>query len=242
MKRVMPFLFVLLIALTGCVDIDIATKIDRDGSGMQTWQFETSALVASQLKEFIQNDPYFQKLPGKIQEQFREGKYELTWEVPFKDIKELEENWHLYHFETRGLFRKRYSYSEVWDVTNGSRLKELNKKVGSLVPITVKVSVAVPGNIVDSNADRTEGNVAYWDIPVNELASAKTLTIHSEEWNRALLLIAGVILFFALIGVAVVGLLSMRKPKVAGAATVCASCGNVLPSGSTFCNRCGAKV
>lgn len=247
MKRVYRVcLVVLILALTGCVDIDIHTKINQDGTGVQRWSFHTSALIADKIKKEIQNDPYFQKLPGTVQEEFKDGDYLLTWEAPFQNVAELEGGWHAVHFEKHGVFRKRYSYSEVWTLKSGTRLDEINKKWGGLVPLTVKTTVELPGKIEESNADLVQDNAATWNIRLDDLTPSKTLRVQTVEWNLRLLVPLVLIVGLGLIGVLVAVLLSMKRSSssraVAPATSVCPHCSRPVPAGSSFCNGCGAKL
>lgn len=238
-------LAILIFTLAGCVDIDIKTKINRDGTGTQRWSFTTSALIGDKLKKEIENDPYFRRLPGTFQEEFKEGDYILNWETPFQNVSELEGGWHAVHFEKHGLFRKTYSYSEVWELKSGTRLDEINKRWGSLVPLTLKTTIELPGKIVDSNADVVQDNAATWNIRLNELTPAKTLRLQTVEWNLRLLIPLGVILLLGLIGVLVAMVLSLKKTRslpVAAVSYTCSNCNRPVPPGSAFCNSCGTKL
>jgi hypothetical protein len=246
MRRVSRLCFaILILTLAGCVDIDIRTKINRDGGGVQRWGFTTSALIGDKIKKEILNDPYFQKLPGKIQEEYKEGDYILTWQAPFQNVSELERGWHAVHFEKRGVFRNVYSYSEVWELKSGTRLDEINKKWGALVPLTVKTTIELPGRIVDSNADLVQDNAATWNIRLNDLTPARTLRLQTVEWNLRLLIPLVVIVGLGLIGVLVAVLLSMKKSPsraITAVTSVCSNCNRPVPPGSAFCNGCGAKL
>src|SRR3990172_4516935 len=112
MKRTFASIL-LVLSLSGCVDIDLHTRVGQDGSGVQHWQFTTTALLAGQIRQRIERDPLFRKKNAKISEQFKEGDFILTVEIPFGQVLELNANDHQVDFEKTGLFRKTYTYTKT---------------------------------------------------------------------------------------------------------------------------------
>jgi len=242
MKRVISFVCIVLalFALAGCVDIQINTIVHPDGSGSQSWKFTTTALLANQIKQQLDKDSFFRKLRPKITEEFKEGDYILGAEIPFKDVTELQNGRHIFRFEKKGIFKRTYFYTESWEQAVDDK-GFLSQNAGGLVPVTLKVSLELPGSIVDSNAEAVEGSIAKWSIPVTDLFHPKSLWAKSEKWNLFLLLPLALL---SLAGAALVAFFltrTLRKREVA-AQVRCSHCGAAVPGGSTFCNACGTKL
>lgn len=226
----------LLFLTVSCVEIAVKTTIIEDGSGTQNWQITTTALLAGEVRKKIENDPFFKKNNAKITEEFKEGDYILKAEIPFQKVGALQEKDHELHLEQKGFFKKTYAYTETWkrDVNPNARL--LWKGAGSMVPLTLKISIELPGKIIESNADVVENNVAQWNISVGDIVDSKTLLVQSTQWNRLVLIPLGIVI---LMGAGTVVLLIARRPR---ANALCNYCGAVVPGGSTFCKDCGAKL
>jgi len=229
-----------LFALAGCVDIQIKTTIRPDGSGSQKWQFTTTALLANQIKGQLDQDSFFSKLRPKITEEFKEGDYILGAEIPFKDVTELQNGRHVFRFEKKGFFKRTYFYTESWEQAVDDR-GFLSQKAGGVVPITMKVSLELPGKIVDSNAEAVEGSIAKWSIPVADLFHPKSLWAKSEKWNLWLLVPITLLFFAGASAVAFFVTRTLRK-REATAQVRCSHCGAAVPGGSAFCNACGTKL
>lgn len=242
MRRVLSAacIFLALFALAGCIDIQIKTIVYPDGSGSQSWKFTTTALLANQIKQQLEKDSFFRKLRPKITEEFKEGDYILGADIPFKDVTELQNGRHIFRFEKSGIFKRTYFYTESWEQAVDDR-GFLTQNAGGLVPITLKVSLELPGKIVDSNAEVVEGSIAKWSLPVTDLFHPKSLWAKSEKWNL-LFLAPLVLLSFA--GAAAVAFLLTRtlRRKEAAAQVRCSNCGGGVPGGSAFCNVCGTKL
>jgi len=233
-------IFLALFALAGCIDIQIRTVVYPDGSGSQSWKFTTTALLANQIKQQLEKDSFFRKLRPKITEEFKEGDYILGADIPFKDVTELQNGRHVFRLEKKGIFKRTYFYTESWEQAVDDR-GFLTQSAGGLVPITLKVSLELPGKIVDSNAEVVEGSIAKWSLPVTDLFHPKSLWAKSEKWNL-LFLAPLVLLSFA--GAAAVAFLltrTLRRREVA-AQVRCSNCGAGVPGGSAFCNACGIKL
>jgi len=234
----------LLLSFTACVDIDIKTKINADGSGTQSWKLTTTALLASQIREQVERDPFFNKKGKKTSEEFKEGDYTLSIDLPFQDIKELKDKGHDSFLEKTGLIRKTYNYSETWTPQFGADSALLKRRASSFFPVTLKFSVELPGKIIESNADHLEGNVASWNIPLSDLTQSKSLRAKSVRWNLALIIPLALILIFAFFALALLVILRRKRtPTVLPAAMMdCPNCHKSIPSGSAFCNFCGGKI
>ena len=244
--RRFSLLLLLVFFLTGCVDIELKTTVHPDGSGTQSWKFTTTALLAGQVKKQVQSDPFFSKNKTRFLDEFKEGDYILVADVDFKAVGDLQDKYREIHFDKEGLFRSTYTYSETWKQNlDGNGIIARNS--GGLVPVTLKIAIAMPGRIIDSNAQSIDSGVAKWSLTVSELAQPKTFRVVSRRWNfvlliPALLVLAGLIAALILLVV----LRSSRKPAIVPAVstgqTKCLACGSAVPPNSLFCNVCGAKL
>jgi len=246
MLRRCPVFLLLILFLTGCVDIDLKTTIHTDGSGTQTWRFTTTALLASQIKKQIQNDPLFGRNKTRFSDEFKEGDYILSAAIDFKDVSELQARYRNITLDKTGILRKTYTYTETWK-QNVDDNGIIARNAGGLVPVTIKVAVEMPGRIVDSNAQTIDGRIARWNLPVNELIQPKTFRVVSRRWNLALLVPALLVVCGLIASIILFVVLGAKKPELAGAAgsigqKKCATCQSVVPPGSLFCNVCGAKL
>jgi hypothetical protein len=232
---------VLLLLSTSCVEIDVTTKINENGSGTQQWRFSGTALLANEIKKHVQASHFFRN--SILLDEFKEGDYILETSLNFKDISELRNVDRDVRFETKGFLLKMHSYTEVWKRT-GQAAGLLAQYAGGLVPVTLKVAVDLPGQIIETNADSKEGSTARWTIPVSDLSSPKVLFVKSQSWNWPILS-AGLLVMLAIFsGIVFVGYMYSRKriPLEEQSYVSCASCGANVPSGSRYCNFCGKDM
>ena len=233
-------IFLLLLSLTGCVEIEVNTKVDEKGSGTQQWKFIGTALLSSEIKKQVQNNRFFSK--SGIKDQFKEGDYILEATLNFKDISELRNVDRDVRFNSEGWLVKTHTYVEVWK-RSGQATGLLAQHARGLVPVTLKVSVDLPGRIIESNADFKEGSVARWSVPVSDLVTTKTLIAKSQSWNWPFLSAGLIVLCFAFAGLAFLIYKSGKKARGGSSPSVaCPACGATVPVGSAFCNFCGNKM
>jgi hypothetical protein len=235
-----PSVFVLLISLVGCVEIEVNTKVDQKGSGVQRWKFSGSALLSSEMKKQVENNRFFSK--WTIQDQFKEGDYILEAALKFKDIGDLRNVDRDVRFESNGWILKTHTYTEVWK-RSGQPSGLLAQHAKGLVPVTLRVSVDLPGRIIQTNADYKEGSVARWSIPVSDLVSARMLLAKSQSWNWRLLIPGVVGMMVALAGLAFLVFRSGKRSGIPPAPSIaCPTCGAKVAGGSAFCNFCGNRI
>src|SRR5437867_4205149 len=187
--------FVVLIALflAGCVDIEIKTTIQLDGSGKQTWKFTTTALLANRVRDQIERNPFFSRNKANFTDEFKEGDYILQADVEFKKITDLQDRFRDISFEKTGIFQTTYTYTERWKQSfdQGGLIPQ---QAAGLVPITLKLSVELPGKIIDSNAQTVDGSIAQWNLPLTDLVQSKTFRVVSRRWNPLILVPAFVLI------------------------------------------------
>ena len=231
---------VLLFLLCGCVEIEVNTKIKENGSGTQRWKFSGSALLSSEMKKQVQSNRFFGK--SVIRDQYKEGEYILEADLNFQDVSELRDSDRDIRFETSGLLIKTHTYTEVWK-RSGNASGLLAQHARGLVPVTLRIGIELPGNIIETNADWKEGSSARWTVPVTDLASTKMLIAKSRSMNWLLVIPAAGVLLIAFAAL-VIFIYSTNRKKALPAAplVVCATCGAKVPGGSAFCNFCGNKM
>ena len=227
----------LLVLITGCVEVEVHTKMDRSGSGVQTWHFQTTALLAGEIQKQLENDPFFKK-GRKLLEEFKDGDFIMVLEYPFRKVNDLAFKGRDIHFDREGMFRVHCTYTEVWDKDFGNISGALAEKTGNMIPLTLKVSVEMPGHIVRTNAAETKDSTATWRFTVGDLAGSRVLLVQSVYWNWSLILpLTALILIAAGIG----AVLIVRKRAI-NAPSPCPSCGAKTAPQAAFCAACGTKL
>ena len=223
--------------LAGCMEVEINTKLNRNGEGVQTWHFSTTALMAGELQKQIESDPFFKK-GKKILEEFKEGDFLIALEYPFRKVNELAYKGRDIRFERSGWFRKKCVYTEVWNKEFGEISGPLAQKTGNMIPLTLKVSVEMPGSIVRTNAAETKESTAVWRFTLGELTGSRVMLVESVYWNWPLIL---PLASAALLGAG--GLVLMfRRARVRNAPRTCPSCGAKTAATAVFCAACGQKL
>jgi hypothetical protein len=241
MRRLITLLLIAFALLSaGCIDIEIHTKMQADGSGVQTWKFTATALLASQIKNQITNNPFFAK--AITRDQYKEGDYIVESSIPFKDVSELRNVDRDVRFRSEGWFLKTNIYTEVWK-SSGKAGGFLSEHAKGLVPITLKIAVEMPGRVTETNADSHQGSTAVWTVPITDLASSKILTVTSRSINWVLLTILAIIVLAILAAILFFVYSFAKKSRAPVQATVpCPACGAAVPMGSTYCNFCGKEL
>lgn len=234
-----------VLVLSACIEIEIRTKINPDGSGIQQWSFTTSALFAGKIREQVKNEPLFKGLNLELSEEYKEGDFILKTRVPFQSVSQIKNDYFESHLQKSGFFRTRYDFTQTWKALpkNGKAL--FQDSVEGFGPNALRISVEVSGSIVGSNADTVEGSTAHWSIPMSPLTQNRVLRVQWLRWNpnriAAISLLALVTALAVFVIIRKRGQPSTAKlPEKTGAA--CPQCGSIVPEGSTFCNKCGVKL
>ena len=241
MKKIFGVVLALLpLLFAGCVDIEIDTKINENGSGTQVWRFTGTALLASEIKKQVERNRFFGK--SITRDLYKEGDYILESTLNFREISELRNADRDVRFTTSGWLLRTHTYTEVWK-RSGEAAGLLAQHAGGIVPVNLKISVEMPGTIVETNADFKESGVARWTIPVSDLADSKTLIAKSRTWNWTILIIAGGLLIGLFAGLLFLTYSIVSKSKSPALPSIrCSACGADVPGGFTFCNFCGNKM
>lgn len=243
-KSFFILILISVLATLACVDIDIKTKINPDGTGIQNWTITTSALLANKIRTQIKQEPLFKGLKLEFTEEYKEGDFILRTRIPFQNVGQLKNQYFEVRLEKNGFFQTKYDYTEVWKASTGAKL--LQDTENAFRPKSVKVSVEACGTILNSNAENVEGQIAHWTIPIGGLTQDRVLSIQWERWNvdriigiSLAALLAALVLF--------VILKKSQKAETTGDtpaanSKACSNCNALLSEDSAFCNKCGTKL
>lgn len=230
LRKIIPLL---LLLMTGCVDLEVRTEFQPDGSGIQVWRFTSSALIAAQVKKFVDSYPLL-KNGVRIWDEYRKGEYLLGVKLPFKKVQELQDNGREVRFETKGWLQKTCTYNETWKDTVTNRQGPFAEQAGNLIPVKLRWLVLMPGEIVESNADEITGGQAVWTLTLTEYGTPRTFTARSKYWNTPVI----VLLSFAVFaGIALIFFASRKRAETKQ--SQCRNCGTVISSSAAFCSACG---
>jgi hypothetical protein len=233
LRRIIPLL---LLVMTGCVDLEVRTEFQADGSGVQVWRFTSSALLATQVKKFVDSYPLL-KNGVRIWDEYRKGEYLLGVKLPFKKVQELQDNGRHVQFVTKGWLQKSCTYTETWEDTVTNRQGPFAEQAGNLIPVKLRWLVVMPGKIVESNADEITDNQAVWVLTLTEYGTPRSFTARSKYWNTP------VIVLVALGAFAIVALVFFANRKRAERnQKQCLQCGTFISTSAAFCSACGKST
>jgi hypothetical protein len=233
LHKIIPLL---LLLMTGCVDIEVRTEFQADGSGVQVWRFTSSALIAAQVKKFVDSYPLL-KNGVRIWDEYRKGEYLLGVKLPFKKVQELQDNGRQVRFETKGWLLKTCTYTETWQDTVTNRQGPFAEQAGNLIPVKLRWLVLMPGKIVESNADEITDNEAVWVLTLTEYGTSRSFTARSEYWNTPIIVLLSVVVFA---GLAL--LFFANRKRAERTQTPCRNCGALISSTAAFCSACGKST
>jgi hypothetical protein len=159
------------VILAGCVDVHLQYKIEDDGSGTLTSNIEilpqgvALGLTIDKLeKELKRRDRAFEAPEVEYRQTFSKwGNPVLVTVVPFKKVSEISS--------------PSLRVSLVKTKNTSKHLFRITDRPGSVpAMIRIRADVEMPGRITQSNADRVEGNVAYFD----SVTGSRLLYVESE--------------------------------------------------------------
>jgi hypothetical protein len=233
LRKIIPLL---LLLTTGCVDLEVRTEFQPDGSGVQVWRFTASALIATQVKKFVDSYPLL-KNGVRIWDEYRKGEYLLGVKLPFKKVQELQDNGREIRFETKGWLRKTCTYTETWKDQVTNRAGPFAEQAGNLIPVKLRWLVLMPGTITESNADEITGGQAVWTLTLTEYGTPRTFTARSAYWNTPLIVLLSIGAF------AIIALIFFASRKRSERNQLkCKFCGAIISSSASFCSACGKST
>lgn len=230
LRKIIPFV---LLLMTGCVDLEVRTEFKPNGSGVQVWRFTSSALIAAQVKKFVDSHPLL-KNGKRLWDEYRKGEYLLGLELPFNTATELQDDTREVRFETKGWLKQTCSYTEIWKENPSGSSGLFAEQTGALLPVKVRWLVMMPGEITESNADDITGGQAVWTLTLTEIGSPRTFKARSTYWNTRL------IVFVTAVGLTALAIVWVGVRKlIARKRSVCRYCGTAISPSAAFCGACG---
>jgi len=227
MKKVLSLVLVMilmLVALTGCVNIDYTVKVNKDGSGDITYIYgikketleslEMSADdLMSEMKEEVQDSEYIvEAYETDTEIGFKASKHianvttDLSLEEAFGEeyITDTEAN-AIKIEKTSG--KTRYSQNAIIDLTDMEDMTYMG--------ITMKYSITLPTKIDTEKTNGTiseDGKTVTWDLELGEATEVKFVATSSS--NIWIWIVCGVIGVLVIAGVIII--IIKRKPKNEG--------------------------
>jgi len=198
------FILIILIYIfffSACFEVEIETVLNSNGSGVRIFTFKTQySDLYNEFKMQLKKDDNFakwKKIGAEIEESIINGKHQLKYIIPFKNVIQLNEEDVTYSFLRSGIFKLEYVYIEKY--------KERKKKeyIGDM--FSIQSSIKMPGKIVYSNPSGVRhNNTLIWNLDLNELQNGKVLIVKSTRTNWLIVII------LSIIGVGVIGIFVYR--------------------------------
>ena len=212
----------MLVALTGCVNIDYTVKVNKDGSGDITYIYgiEKEALqamqmsaddVMSEMKESVQDSEYtIETYETDTETGFKASKHianvttDLSLEEAFGEEYVTDSDENRMKIEKTSL-KTKYSQNAKIDLSN---MEEM-----SYMGITMKYSVTLPVKI---DADKTNGTISEdgktvtWNLTLGEI---NEIAFEATSGDEIIWIICGSIIGVLVIAVVVILVVKNKKQK-----------------------------
>jgi hypothetical protein len=181
-------LLIFLISISGCLNADLNTKLNKDFSGTKTIHLEMAPIIYSAMEDNLSKESLNQ-IPGaqviSYKKDMKDNKVILDFVVEYKDLRNVGK---LKISEQDKVLRYEDSTFE--------KLEEVGKESEMMAgAVSIKYTLEMPYKIEKSNADTIDGNKATWVI-----VGLKSKTLYAESNVPAIpgftgvsLLIAGLI-------------------------------------------------
>lgn len=156
-KLLIVVLLILSVALSGCLNAEFNTKLNKDFSGTKTVHLEMAPIVYSAMESNLSRESIIQT-PGaelvSYKKDIKDNKIILDVVVNYKD---LRNNKNIKISEQDKVLR--------YEDSSFEKLGELGKEPGMMAgAISIKYTLEMPYKIESSNADTIEENKATWVI------------------------------------------------------------------------------
>lgn len=186
-------LLILLISLSGCLNAELNTKLNKDLSGTKTVHLEMAPIIYSAMETNLSRESLNQ-IPGaeviSYRKDMKDNKVILDFVVDYKNLRNVG---NVKIIEQDNVIRYEDSTFE--------KLGELEKESEMMAgAVSIKYNLEMPYKIENSNADTIEGNKATWVI-----VGLKSKTLYAESnvpailgFTATSLLIAGLIVVIIL--------------------------------------------
>lgn len=147
---------ILLISISGCLNADLNTKLNKDFSGTKTMHLEMAPILYSALESNLSRENMSQ-IPGAEIVSYKKGLKNnmviLDIIVNYKDLRNVS---NINISEKDNILR--------FEDSSFGKLETVNESNFMSGVISINYSVEMPYKIDNSNADNIEGNKANWVI------------------------------------------------------------------------------
>lgn len=223
MKKVLSLtaiMIILLIALTGCVDVNYEVTLNRDGTadvayvyGFDKATLQQMGTTAEEMTRDMKQNAELSEYTVEVysdddMEGFKAKKHienlsEISLEEVFgtENVKDSEEN--QFKIEKKGL-KTLYSQNAKID------LSSMDETTASMV--TMKYTVKLPTAVGANNADEVskDKKTLTWNLTAGEV---NEISFKATELNMVIKIIAIVVLVLLIIGIIIVVIKSVKKHK-----------------------------
>lgn len=167
-RRVLLFIVLLSsLILSGCIEIDWQLNMEPDGSGTAVIKFTNESLPTFNFKADLERgSQWIAKLyeMGATSETGKEGGRDyVLYRVAFSDLSQLSD-------EDLGFSFTRNNGTCEFRATPTAKAR---RQAWGAMPIPFRLSVAMPGRVIDSSAGQVSGNVVSWNTTLTELLSGR---------------------------------------------------------------------
>ena len=208
--------------VNSCLEAEVDIDLKRDGSGemrMKILPLEKSLNpIISDLENDLKSKQSYKDsdVTKKVES---DGRVSLFTRKKFKRVEEADEN-------CRFTSQKEYDQFTM-------------NIPGDLLGIVKKVSIKMPGKIIESNVKNYEGRSLIWDRTSSPISRLIIKSKPEEAIGNTIL-----ILVILLLGIGVVAAIFIfkraRKPKIiAQGISFCPECGIKVQPEDKFCQECG---
>lgn len=181
------FLILVVVSISGCVDIEQHIKVSKDGT---IKEFKISTNMSKEVYLMLLEDSPSNSLCGKFPEEItckeRVSGNQAIVVLTIENVKPED----LARYTDNAFRIKIYKEGDYLIYEDYSSFGEDSGEFGSL--ITVDYYLEMPGKIVESNADIVEGNKAEWHMNADQMTRIKIYAkseISKGIWGPALIIL-----------------------------------------------------
>lgn len=225
MKKILNLLLVMvlmLVVLTGCVNIDYTVKVNRDGSGDITYIYgiEKQALESMQMSA----DDVMSEMQESVEDsEYTIESYETDTEIGFKATK------HIANVTTDLSLEEAFGEEYVTDTEeNGIKIEEKTLKTKysqnaqidlrdmedmSYMGITMKYSVTLPAKIEANKTNGTvseDGKTVTWNLKLGEI---NEIAFEATSGDAIIWIVCGSVVGILIIAAVVILVVKNKKQK-----------------------------
>lgn len=187
-SRLLLSILALAFLMVGCFQVEITTTINKDGSAVR--KMDIAFPVA--MKEMLAIGEKSPKIDMEdkgwtVEEKTDEDKYHIIGTKKFakpEDITDDESTVTLEQKGSKSIYHETFKGKEA--ATKSPEEEEEGEEMGDemvksmMGGLQYTFILVMPGKILDSNADKVEGNKATWVFDVDKIFDQEVLDMHAE--------------------------------------------------------------